>query len=190
MSEVETEAPPETEPAPALLPADEDYDLFTDEPDEPDEAAYTIPVTDLDEDELRARLAKAEKRADFEREQRVKSSRKTWAQEAQEHFPYSEPETIQADSRRSFLEQAKAKDQVFRKQAAPLLARLEADREAIREEERTAARAETATAWGSPTTGTASGPVDEAQTDQRLGDARRRRNLKDSVTALMDGRRI
>lgn len=188
MSEVETEveAP---DIAPALLPADEDFDLFEIDEEEP-AAVVPVVIDDLDEDELRARLAKAEKRAEFEREQRVKSSRKTWAQEAAEHFPYSQPEQIQADSRRSFLEQAKVQDQAFRTQAAPLLEKLEADREKIRDEERQAARAEVSAGWGRATTGTPVGPVDGEQTEQRLADARQKRSLVGSVKAMMDGRVI
>lgn len=191
MSEVETEVETTVEtPDPVLLPADEDFDLGEiPDDDEPDSTAE-FAVDDLTEDELRARLAKAEKRADYERTQRVTASKKTWAQEAAERFPYSQPDKITAESHRSFLEQAKAQDQAFRAQAAPLLEKLEADREAIREEERAAARAEVSTAWGSPTTGTVAGPIDEGQMEKRLERSRQKRDLVGSVKALMDGRGI
>ena len=107
-----------------------------------------------------------------------------------ERYPLSKPEEITASSRRSFLEQAKARDQSIREQVGPIIDGLKADREKIREEERLAAREEVGKAWGSPTTGISAGPIDESQMEKRMENARRTRNLKESVLALMDGRGI
>lgn len=174
---------------PALLPATELDDLFEDETEleEPE-----IP-DDLSEDELRRRLVSAEKRAAFERDQRVKTARKTWIAEAKEHFPYSAPEKITADSRRSFLEEAKKQDADFRERAEPLLTKTQETEEKMRERIRKELEAEAAAAFGRPTVGSGGGasePAKQEDVDKRLDSARKSRDLIGATKALMDGRRI
>lgn len=188
MSSTETETEETTPPEP-LLPVTDIDDLFADEPEEiPDPV---IP-DDLSDDELRARVVKAEKSATYERNQRLAVARKTWVTEAKQHFPYSSPDSITADSRRTFLEAAKSQDADFRERAKPILELAEQKEEEIRtkiqEEEATKA----ANAWGTPHNqgGAGVGNVTEEQTEKRLDSAYKRRDLVEAAKALMDGKRI
>ena len=174
---------------PALAPVTDIDDLFADE-----EEIEDVEIEEgLSEDELRSRLAKAEKKASFEKNERLKVARKGWVAEAKEHFPYSKPEAIKADSRRAFLEAAKEQDADFRERAEPILTKAEQDREALKEELRTELEAEAGRAWGRPTIGStsrSSGEPEQTQIDERLDRARKKRDLKSAATALMDGKRI
>lgn len=190
MSTMETEETTEetTGEEPVLLPVTDLDELFTEEEEIPE------PVIEegLSEEELRVRLVKAEKSAAFEREQRLQVARKNWATEAKEHFPYAKPESIKADSRRSFMEAAKEQDADFRDRAKPILEKQEKTREELKEELRAEIEGETANAWGKPTVGssTAGGAADQAEIDQRLDRARKGRDLFGATKALMDGRRV
>lgn len=194
MSTIETETDEDTTGTegdePALLPATDLDDLFEHEDDDDFEPEVSENLT---EEELRVRLVKAEKQANFERTERLKVARKSWATEAQTHFPYSKPDKIKADSRRAFLEAAKEQDTDFRERAAPLLEKVEKTEEQIREEVRAELEGEARSAWGRPTTQSGSSSASaakEADTDKRLDSARRKRDLTGIASALMDGGRI
>lgn len=187
MSSTESEETPATEDEP-LLPAGDLDELFG---VEEDEIVEPVIPDDLSEDELRARLTKAEKSAAFERNQRIAVARKTWVAEAKEHFPYSAPEGIKADSRRTFLEEAKKQDSDFRERAQPILERAEKTEEEIRAKVQEELEAKAGAAWGKPHTGGGiEGEITEEQTEQRIEAAYKKRDLHEATRALMDGRRI
>lgn len=190
MSTVETEETvEETTEEPILTPVVDLDDLFADETEIED------PVIEdgLTEEQLRTRLVAAEKRATFERGQRLAVARKGWEAEAEKHFPYSKPSTIKAESRRAFLEAAKEQDADFRDRAAPILEKVDKTREELKEELRAELEAEAGKAFGKPTVGSATSTGDaaeQAQIDERLDKSRRSRDLVGGVKALMDGRRV
>lgn len=177
------------ETTPLILPVTDIEDLFADE-----EEIEEVEIEEgLSEDELRSRLAKAEKKAAFERSQRLSVARKSWITEAKEHFPYSKPEAIKADSRRAFLEAAKEQDADFRERAEPFLTKAEKDREELKKELEAEMEEKYAKAYGKPTIGstTAGGEsADQAQVDERLEGARKKRDMVGAARALMDGKRI
>lgn len=190
MSTIENEEQTETteEETPLLLDAVDDFDSLFEEETEIEDPV--IPE-DLSEDELRRRLVAAEKKATFEREQRIKTATKNWALEAKEHFPYSSPERIKADSRRSFLEEAKRQDADFRERAQPIIEKASKTEEDIRAEIRAELEEEAAKQWGRPATqsGGGSGTKNE-ETEKRLEKSRKKRDLHGAVSALMDGGRF
>lgn len=102
---------------------------------------------------LQARLAKAERQIEWERKQRAKVAEKEWRNEAGRRFPFADPETINATSRRGFLRQAAEQHQRVTRKIQPVLDALEQTRSETVQEAKLVARAEAAQQWGRPTTG-------------------------------------
>lgn len=161
------QAAPAPEP-PALPSWDADTtgieDLFDEDDDEPDgigdEPIFETPVQAEneweDDDEKRAlksRLAKAERQIEWERKQRAKVAEKEWRAEAGRRFPLSDPDTINATSRRGFLRQAAEQHQRVEKKIKPVTDALEALRTETVQEAKQEARVEAAQQWGVPTAG-------------------------------------
>lgn len=142
--------------------------------EEDDEPAYTQAETqEWNEDELdpekvalRKQIAKLEKKAAWAEEQKVKASRKTWEAEARKYFQFSNPELIQANSRRAFLKQAQAQHEAVAKVAKPVFDQLAEIKAKAKAEALAEARAEAEAAWGRPTAGPQAGTT--LQDTQRM----------------------
>jgi hypothetical protein len=190
---------PEPEPAPVVVEAPTDYELpadlaaLLDEPDEiPDEPEAAAEVEEVDDEytdpqvaQLRKELEKERRKTEHERRLRVQTARKDWEAEADRVFRLGdvplltaeELASIQADSHRGFLREAKELAdrnkviaQRFHQPAAP------ASPVEVR------AQAET---WGAPP---AAGPVADATSvgqQERLAKARRSGNLSQILKAHM-----
>lgn len=140
----------------------------------------------VDPDELARQLAITKKQLQWEQEQRLKASARSWSQEAKKYFPYSRPESIKASSRRAFLRAAKDQHDTVAVHVAPLVAKLEEERTKVREEVRVEAQAEAREAWGQPLTGAAPAPSAAAQKADDLNRMRARRDLKGVARLMME----
>lgn len=179
---VEGEQPaPEAAPEPFALPSwDADTtgieDLLDEEDDPPldDEPIYQAPEPasdEWDDDEekraLKARLAKAERQIEWERNRAAKAAEKEWRAEAARRFPFSDPETIKATSRRGFLRDAAEQHQRVAKKIQPVLDALEATRTETVQEAKLQARVEAAQQWGRPTAGPSAAHVASVQSEEK-----------------------
>ena len=108
---------------------------------------------DPEKEKLRKQLAKAQKKLAWAEEQKAKASRKAWEDEARRYFQFSNPDLIQAKSRRQFLKQAQAQHEAVAKVAKPVFDQLADLKQKAKEEALAEARAEAAQRWGSPITG-------------------------------------
>lgn len=131
---------------------DEDDD---DEPTYAPQAEQEWSEDELDPEKaaLLKQIAKLEKKAAWAEEQKVKASRKTWEAEARKYFQFSNPELIEAKSRRAFLKQAQAQHEAVAKVAKPVFDQLAELKAKAKEEALAEARAEAERRWGVPTTG-------------------------------------
>lgn len=167
---VEGEQTAPVAPEPSVLPSWEAdttgiEELLDDDEDEPelgDEPIFDSPAPQPqaeewdDDDEkraLKAQLAKATKQIEWERKQRAKQAEKEWRSEASRRFPFSDPDTINATSRRGFLRQAAEQHQRVAKKVKPVLDALEQTRSATIQEAKQEARVAAAQQWGVPTVG-------------------------------------
>lgn len=165
-----------------------------DELAEEDEAPVTVEDDEDEEDEFedpasKAKIAKLEKQLAHEKALRAKEKRPEWAEEAKKFFPLSESvlKEIKADSRRSFLRQAKeAHDTLLpfaKRFADQATAALERERSKATE----AAKSAAAEAWGQQP------PSDETEeavlptANDALAKARQRGDLVGSIKAMMGG---
>jgi murein L,D-transpeptidase YcbB/YkuD len=145
---------------------------FDDEDDEP----VFQPAAEQEEDgyddpekaQLRKQLAKAQKKLAWENEQRVKASRKNWAEEARRYFQFSNPDIIEASSRRAFLKEAQRQHDAVAKVAKPVFDQLAELKAKVKEEALAEARVEADQRWGAPTTGpSAAATLETTQSVQR-----------------------
>jgi len=106
-----------------------------------------------DPEQLQRQLKKLQKQLRWEQEQKTKQGRKLWADEARKYFQFSNPEVIQAKSRRAFLKEAQRQHEAVAKVAKPVFDQLAEEKKKIREEALAEARAQAEQMWGRPTTG-------------------------------------
>lgn len=186
----ETPSDPTVEPDDIEIPdLPEDLVELLDGPDLDDE---TEPV-ELDEyqdsDELARELARTRKRNQWLEQRATAVDRKNWVKEAKQYFPRSNPDRIQATSKRSFLRAARDEHDAVTAQIQPELDRVAALEKAAKEKLAEADRAVEAAKWGRPVTG-AGGPPPSTTADERLATARRRGSLRESVRALIDSNAV
>ena len=154
-----------------LLEAPDFEDEEDDEPvlaqtqdyDEPDE------YEDPEKARLQKQLAKMQKKLAWAEEQKAKASQRSWADEARKYFQFSNPDTIQAKSRRAFLKEAQRQHDAVAKVAKPLYEQLAAEKAKLKEQALAEARAEAEARWGAPTTGptTAAAYTENTDTTKR-----------------------
>lgn len=160
--------------------------------DEPEEEATSEwdGFEDDHDPELLKRLAKAEKEAAHFKSLRVKEKSKDWAAEAIKFFPLSEtvvPE-IKADSRRSFLKQAKEAHDTLLPFAKRFADQAQVSVAEATEAATAKAKAEAAEAWGqAPKSDPAEDEAAAISADRMLSDGRREGNLHKSILAMMKG---
>lgn len=164
---------------------------YEDDDDDDDDEPEQVPELDDEYDDpekqrLAKRLAKMQKQLKWEKDQKIKASRKNWEAEARKYYQFSNPEVIQATSRRAFLKQAEAQHMAVAKVAKPVFDRLAKEREKMKEQAMAEARAEAEQRWGRPTTGP-SAPVNQSNTQ---GNRRERlessKGLKDVLKAKLN----
>lgn len=170
---------------PDLLPVSDPDDPADPDFEDPDESG-SLELPD-DPEALKAQVVKLQRKAEHEAKLRVETGMKLWRQEATEHYPYSRPEQITAQSRTDFLRQAKQRDADFRTQAAPILARLKAEQAAKIASEVARIQAEKDKGWGIVTVGSTPGIPEGHEAREKLEVARSKRDLKGVARALMDG---
>lgn len=159
------------------------------EDDTPSAVAEEYEVNEYDDEDkqkMARQLNKLNKQLAWERSQKVNVARKAWSVEATKYFQFSNPEVIQADSRRSFLKQAKAQHDAVAKVAKPIFDQLKADRASMKEELMKEARTEAERRWGRPPQGTGGNAPPTGSTDtlkrERITQSR---GLKDVILARM-----
>lgn len=145
----------EDDDEPVIAQTQEDYEA--DEYEDPEKAR------------LQKQLAKMQKKLAWAEEQKAKASQKTWADEARKYFQFSNPEIIQAKSRRAFLKEAQRQHEAVATVAKPLYEQLAAEKARLKEEALAEARAEAEKRWGAPTTGptTAAAYTENTDTTKR-----------------------
>lgn len=153
---------------------DEPEDLADLEEEEP--PAETGEFDEYDPDRAQAEIKRLNKKLKWESEQRVKNGQKVWRAEAKRRFPLAAPlvDRIEATSRRAFLREAAEYQQLLDTGLKPILSRLDAQSAQVEADARATAEANTASAWGRPTSGPAQPLVEEARTNQDQDLDRRR----------------
>lgn len=166
-------------------------ELLTEPDEEPDPYVYTPePVQQSDEyedPELRAvkeQLARANAQIEHERQLRAQNEAKRWAEEAERRFPLADVSTIQAQSRRSFLREAKASHERYEQKLGPYLEKLDNLREEVITEARQEGRQQAEAAWGRPTSAPQTPTVTAAETEVTL-DRKNYKNPLDLIRARM-----
>jgi len=164
-----------------LSEPDEPEDVFSE--DEPEDEPEEEPNWDEDADtqKLRSQYKKLEKKLEWERQQRIKASRKQWEAEAARRFPLSDPSDIDADSRRAFMRKAYEQHTRVEKKVKPMLETLEKFRTEIVDEAKAEGRAAAAAAFGSPTTGPPVSAVLQAEHEARVETKRPTGNLYEAT---------
>ena len=114
---------------------------------------YEDEYEDPEKARLAKQLARAQKQLQWEKEQKVKASRKNWEAEAQKYFQFSNPSIIQANSRRAFLKEAQRQHEAVAKVAKPVFDQLAEERKRLKEQALAEARAEAEERWGRPIAG-------------------------------------
>ena len=141
---------------------------------------------DPEKEKLRKQLLKAQKKLAWAEEQKAKASQKAWADEARKYFQFSNPDLIQAKSRRAFLKQAQAQHEAVAKVAKPVFDQLEELKAKAKEEALAEARAEAAQRWGSPITG----PQANANLEDTQQLRRERLNQGQSLANVLKGKLV
>lgn len=165
--------------APDFEDDDEDELRVTDEP------SLVSNTWDEEEDPekaaLQRKIAKLEKKAAWAEEQKIKASRRGWADEARKYFQFSNPDLIEAKSRRAFLKQAQAQHEAVAKVAKPVFDQIAELKQKAKEEALAEARAEAEQRWGAPITGP------QAQTNLETTQTMRRERLQQgqSLTSVI-----
>lgn len=165
------------------LALEEDEDPEEEEPEEEDDDDFSVP-----DPKLSKALARAQKEAAFYKERVVKSSRTKWEDEAKKFFPLAESvlPQIKAESRRSFLRQAKAAHDTVLPFVKTAVERVNAEKATAIENATAEARAQAEKAWGKPTVeGGPSTPAELDDQQKRLEKARRTGDFADTVRTML-----
>lgn len=147
-------------------------DFEDDDDDEPPVVAQNYEPEDEYEDpekaKLQRELAKLQKKLAWEQEQKAKQGRKLWADEARKYFQFSNPDMIEAKSRRAFLKEAQRQHEQVARVAKPVFDQLAELKAKAKEEALAEARAEAEQRWGSPITGPqTTTTLEDTQSNQR-----------------------
>jgi hypothetical protein len=186
-------------------------DLPNLDPTLPEDLAEELEMPDWDEDEgeaeereeedeewdgeeddprvqaLKARLAKAEKKAAWAERKRAESQRAKWEAEAEKYFPLSKHALgdIQATSRRGFLREAKRQHEIVRPHVQVFVEELKKKQDAAVESAKAAALEEAKRAWGRPTVGP--GGREQTTETERAEKIKNAKSLEDRVKARIWG---
>jgi len=187
---------PQVAALPDLNPSiPDDIMEFLEEPDF-DEPEPTVTESNYDEfvdpEELARENAKLKKRLEWAENQKVKAEQAKWHEEAKKIAPLSRPETIKANSRRSFLREARKQHEENFTLLAPHIEAYKAAKDNLKASVEAEIRAELADAWGRPNLGggPSGAPVEAAAAADDLDRARNSRNMAAVAKALMKGNLI
>lgn len=151
---------------------EEDFSYEQDnEPEAEEEDMYE------DEDDLRRRLAKAEKALAHQTKLRVESNRKKWAAELKEEFPLASFDSLDASSRRDFKRLAAKSHNANYALLKPHIETMQEKYAELAANAKESARAEVAAAWGNANVGPNVSEVEEANYERELAAAQKSRNL-------------
>lgn len=183
---------PETVPEPKVekheLP--DDIAELLEGPDDDDEDEPVNLEEYQDADELARELAKLKKKNKWLEEQNLARGLKDWRKEAIDHFDYINRKNvgqIKGNSRRSFIRAAAALNEQIHDAVQPVLA--DQVKKAMTEAQQAKAqkREADAAAWGKPVTGGAPAPaMPETTAQDRLDQARARRDLRGAIAATIE----
>ena len=168
----------------------EDLLEFLEEPDfDDDEPVATTTEDDefVDPEELARENAKLRKRLEWAESQKAKAEQAKWHEEAKKIAPLSRPETINANSRRAFLREARKQHEENFTLLAPHIEAYKAAKESLKATVEAEIRSELADAWGRPNLGggPSGAPVEAAAAADELDRARNSRNLASVAKALL-----
>lgn len=146
------------------------------EEEEPDE--YEDPAVA----EVKSQLRKTQKQLAWEKEQRLKQSRKQWVDKDGKYFPLADVKGIadKAQSRREFARLAKEEND--RIKALPGVKKLLAAKAGA---SGAAEQAEQAEAWGTPATGSGLVPSEAAEAQAQIDKARATKGFRGAVTEML-----
>lgn len=197
-AEAEVQHEAESEESMEAEEPEAEAELFPELPEElqellemPDEEEIELPAAeesqeyeDYDLDALRKRALAAEKKAKYLEGLRLKDQRRNWEAEALKYFPLSDPQTIQAVSRRGFLREAKMQHERYKPIYDKLRKQAQVEIEREREKVLAEAKEKAATAWGRPTVGPS--PVRPVESDFQsdIEKARRSGDLAKVIATL------
>lgn len=174
-------------------------ELLEDEPDDDDDDAgrYAAPASEQDDDEsfgyedeltkLKRENARLAKKAAWADEQAKSAKLDKWKAEAAKFFPLSNPDTITADSRRSFIRAAEAQhnavknNPTIKRYADQVIAQAQAEADQIR----AAARQQAEQAWGKVVSGPGLVPAQQGSDEDALRNARRKGDLAGAIGHLI-----
>ncbi len=176
------------------LPEDlaEELEMDWDEEEEETEEADEDDDWDGDEDDprvqaLKARLRKAEKKAQWAEQKRAESQRAKWEAEAEKYFPLSKHalKDIQATSRRGYLREAKRQHEIVQPHVQVFVEELKRKQDAAVESAKAAALEEAKRAWGRPTVGP--GGREQTTAGDRAEKVQNAKNLEERLKARIFG---
>jgi hypothetical protein len=142
------------------------------------EEAPAYEETDEYEDDSTRELKKLQKQLAWEREQRIKLASKNWVAEAKRRFPLSDPESLQADSRRAMLREAKSQHERTAKLVKPLLEQLKQQAKAESEQDQADTRQAEVNAWGRPSSGPPVPAMESVAANEQLDRRKHRTHLE------------
>ena len=160
--------------------------LGEEDPETTDEIEEAPQYEEPDEyvDDSTKELQKLQKQLEWERGQRIKLASKNWVAEAKRRFPLSDPHSLQVDSRRAMLREAKLQHDRTSKLVKPLLEQLKQQAKAEQEQTQADSRQQEVNAWGRPSTGPPVPVMENVEGNQQL-DRRKHRTHLDMTRARM-----
>lgn len=176
------EAPFELPSFSYIEPEDDDEDddqVIAAEADDDEVAEYE------DEDQLRARLAKAEKQARHYERQAVEAKQGQWRKKYKEMYPLANVDEIHATSRRAFEKQALSSHNSNYKLLEPLLNTLNDAAAKLKTSVTAEARSDAAAAFGKPVAGPGIVPLEASAEMEDLIAARKTGDLRRVVSVLL-----
>lgn len=138
-----------------------------------------------DEDQLRARLARAEKQAKHYEKQAVEAKQGQWRKKYKEMYPLANVDEINATSRRSFEKAAISSHNANYKLLEPMLTQLQEAAAKLKTSVTAEARTEAAAAFGKPVAGPGIVPLEASAQTEELIAARKTGDLRKVVSVLM-----
>lgn len=174
----------------------DDLAEFLEEPDFDDDEEPAVAFADPEEDEyvdaeqLARENAKLKKRLEWTETQKARANAKAWAAEAKKIAPLSRPGTINAQSRRAFLREARKQHEENFSLLAPHIDAYKTAKDQLREQIAAELRAELEEAWGRPTQNSAGVPSAASQKADDLQKARNSRNLAAVAKALISNNEL
>lgn len=183
------------EPLPAFVADTTGIEDLLGEEEEPEvdpyeaivQEASPVEIGEYDDPEtqqLKQRLAAAERQIAHEKNLRAQNESKRWQEEAARRFPLADVDVIKATSRRSFLREAAASHERYERKLGPTLDELDRYKATLVEEAKQEGREQAEAAWGKPMSGPQVPTVTASEVEQKL-DRKNFKNPLDMIRARM-----